>query len=185
MKATELLKKQHKEVRDLFKRIESEERGDAKTELFEELATKLVGHDSIERKIFYPACEEHLGMSDNLGEALVEHGVVEFSLHQADQAQNKGDFGFKCKVLQDVLEHHISEEESELFPKVESELGKDALEELGAEMLDAFEIAKNGDFRVPLHQNLKQVLAGSLKPASRRPSKKSNKKSQIRAGKNV
>ena len=42
MKATELLKKQHKEVRDLFKRVESEERGDAKTELFEELATKLV-----------------------------------------------------------------------------------------------------------------------------------------------
>ena len=40
-----------------------------------------------------------MGMSADLGDALVEHGVVEFSLYQADQAQQEGDFEFKCKAL--------------------------------------------------------------------------------------
>ncbi len=184
MKATDLLKKQHKEVRDLFTRLESEDDKGAKSELFEELATSLVGHDSIERKIFYPACEEHMGMSDDLGEALVEHGVVEFSLYQADQAQQQGDFEFKCKVLQDVLEHHIGEEETTLFPQVETELGKELLEELGAEMLDAFQAAKEEEFRIPLHENLKQVLAGTLKPGAS-SSKKAAKKKPVRARKSA
>src|SRR5689334_24514905 len=92
MKATELLKTQHEEVRGLFKRIEATDDFSQKMKLFEELATKLVAHDAIEREIFYPACEEAMGMSDQLGEALVEHGLVEFSLFQSDQAiQAKGE----------------------------------------------------------------------------------------------
>ncbi|HEY8946363.1 MAG TPA: hemerythrin domain-containing protein, partial [Polyangiaceae bacterium] len=110
MKATDLLKKQHREVRDLFKRIEKVSRNDVKRDLFEELAANLVGHDAIEREIFYPACEEELGMTDLLGEALAEHGVVEFCLYLADQAPEE-DFEYKCTVLKEVLEHHIEEEE--------------------------------------------------------------------------
>lgn len=172
MKATDLLKKQHAEVRDLFKRLEGERDEDAKSERFEELATNLVGHDAIERKIFYPTCEEQMGLSELLGEALVEHGLVEFSLYQADRAQQEDGFEFKCKVLQEVLEHHIDEEESELFPKVEKALGSELLEELGRDMLDAFETATSEDFRTPLHQNRKQVLAGALKPDTQRVSGK-------------
>jgi len=93
MKATDLLKRQHKEAR--FVQTD----GDRGRELFPELATNLVAHDPIERKIFYPACEQQMGMSADLGDALVEHGVVEFSLYQADQAQQEGDFEFKCKAL--------------------------------------------------------------------------------------
>jgi hemerythrin superfamily protein len=166
MKATDLLKSQHREVEKLFKQIEKASEGDEKRELFEELAKNLVAHDAIEREIFYPACEEQMGMTELLGEALVEHGVVEFSLYQAEQAMGEEDFEYKCTVLEEVVEHHVKEEEKEFFPKVQKAFEKEELETLGSRMEAAFEAAKAKDFRGPLHRNLKQVLAGALKPGA-------------------
>jgi hemerythrin superfamily protein len=165
MNAIDLLKQHHRDVESLFERIEKAEGLDEKTELFRELAGKLVGHDGIEREIFYPACEEALGLTKELGEALVEHGVVEFSLYQADQALDSPDFDFKVSVLQELLEHHIEEEENEFFPKVQQALGDDKLESLGEELLEAFEDALEEDYHVPLFENLRQVLVGALKPS--------------------
>jgi hypothetical protein len=122
-----------------------------------------------------------MGMTDELGEALVEHGLLEFMLYQADQAQGKKDFEFKCAVLRESLEHHIQEEEEEFFPKVEKAIEDDELETLGARMEQAFEKAREADFRAPLHKNLKEVLAGALKPsAGRAPSSKNKKKPAAR-----
>ncbi len=175
MKATDLLNQQHDEVKDLFEKIEAASRAATKRQLFEELAANLVAHDGIERELFYPACEEKMGMTDLLGEALAEHGLVEFSLYEADQAQGQDDFQYKLTVLKEVLEHHIEEEENEFFAKVNKALGKDLLETLGQEMEAKFEQLKLEDFRTPLRTNLKQVLQGILKPSpkasSGRPSK--------------
>jgi len=165
--ATELLKTQHEEVKTLFKRIEKASTRAAKTKYFDELAANLAAHDAIEREIFYPACEKAMGMTDLLGEALVEHGVVEFSLYQADQARKDKDFEFKCKVLSEIVEHHVEEEEEDFFPKVEKALGKQKLQELGARMKERFEQAKAKDYHPGLKSNLKQVLAGTLKPSKR------------------
>ncbi|MDQ2642332.1 MAG: hemerythrin domain-containing protein [Myxococcota bacterium] len=163
MKATELLKQQHGEVSRLFKAIEKTEDPAEKKSYFLELASNLVAHDGIERKIFYPACEEAMGMDDLLGEALVEHGVVEFSLYQASQALGKDDFDYKCKVLKELVEHHVEEEEKEFFPKVEKALGKDKLESLGEDLDEAFQEERENDYQEPLFENLRQVLAGVLK----------------------
>ncbi|MES1176187.1 MAG: hemerythrin domain-containing protein [Myxococcales bacterium] len=171
--ATELLKKQHEEVKALFKKIEKASTRAAKTKLFDELAANLAAHDAIEREIFYPACEKGMGMTDLLGEALVEHGVVEFSLYQADEARRDSSFSFKCQVLSEIVEHHVKEEEEEFFPKVERALGREKLVQLAVRMTERFEAAKASSFRPPLHSNLKQVLAGALKPAkksARKPS---------------
>lgn len=165
MKATDLLKQQHGEVKDLFEKIEAATRATKKRQLFEELAANLVAHDGIERQLFYPACEEKLGMTDLLGEALVEHGLVEFSLYQADEAQGQDDFDYKLTALKEVLEHHIEEEETELFVKVNKAFDKPLLETLGGEMEAKFQQLKQEDFRAPLHTNLKQVLRGILKPS--------------------
>ena len=164
MNAIELLKEQHREVEDLFAQIERAEQQSEQTRLFQELAAKLVGHDAIEREIFYPACEEVVGLSDELGEALVEHGVVEFSLYQADQAAGKPDFEFKLTVLKELLKHHIEEEEREFFPKVQKALGDEKLDSLAEELEDAFEDAMSEDYHAPLFENLRQVLIGALKP---------------------
>ncbi len=175
MKATELLKAQHKTVDKLFDAIEDASGASKKATLFTELATNLVGHDGIEREIFYPACEAKMGMTDMLGEALVEHGVVEFCLYEANNALGSETFDFKMTVLREVVEHHVEEEEHEFFPRVEKAFDKAALEALGAKMEAAFEKAKATDFRDPLFSNLQQVLAGAIKP-KKAPAKGAPKK---------
>ena len=184
MKATDLLKQQHDEVKELFEKVESASRSATKRQLFAELAANLVAHDGIERELFYPACEEEMGMTDLLGEALVEHGLVEFSLYQADEAQGQDDFDYKVKVLKEALEHHIEEEEQEFFPKVNRAFEKEALETLGTEMEEKFEQLKQGDYRAPLRSNLKQVLQGVLKPtpkAKNAPARASKARSKARS----
>ncbi len=181
--ATTLLVKQHQLVKALFKQIEGTPAHADKLELFEELAQNLVAHDAIEREIFYPACEKALGMSDLLGEALVEHGVIEFCLYEADQA-TKDDFAVKCRVLGEMVLHHAKEEENELLPRVQKTLAKAQLERLGKQMQERFERAKAEDFRAQVYDNLKQVLAGATKPSKRAPkSSKRAPKSSKRAPK--
>jgi hemerythrin superfamily protein len=179
--AIDLLKSQHEEVKSLFKRIEKASLRAQKVKLFDELAAKLVGHDAIEREIFYPACEKGMGMTALLGEALVEHGVVEFSLYQADQARRDKDFSFKCQVLSEIVLHHVEEEENDFFPKVKKALGAQKLEELGARMKARFADTQTSGFRAPLEGNLKQVLAGALKPSKRRSATQSSKKPSLPA----
>jgi hemerythrin-like domain-containing protein len=163
MKATELLTQQHREVSRLFKAIEAAAGKAEKQKLFLEVASNLVAHDGIERDIFYPACEEALGLNDDLGEALVEHGLIEFGLYQSTEALEAADFDFKCKVLSEMVEHHVEEEEKEFFPKVERAIGAEGLESLGEEMTEAFEDLRAEDFREPLYRNLREVFAGAIK----------------------
>lgn len=183
MKATELLEAQHKVVDGLFERIEAAEDMDEKSDIFEELASNLVAHDAIERTLFYPACEREMGMTDLLGESMVEHGVIEFSLYLADQAREKDDDDFDAKVtvLWEAVEHHVEEEETELFPKVEEALGDEKLEALGAKMEARFEEVREADFRGPLHENLKRVLDGATKGAAAKAPKGEGKKAKGRA----
>jgi hemerythrin-like domain-containing protein len=167
--ATALLSKQHDEVKAMFEKLERAPTYAKGRALFEEVAANLVAHDAIEREIFYPACEKAMGMTDLLGEALAEHGVIEFCLYEADRAK-KNDFAFKSTVLSEMVKHHVKEEENEFFPRAEKALGKARLQKLAAEMTARFEEAKAGDFRAAVYDNLKKVLAGELKPAkSRRP----------------
>ena len=170
MKATQLLEQQHRDVEKLFKALKDDETDDRKTEIFGELAAMLVAHDGIEREIFYPACEKAMGMTDLLGESLVEHGAIEFNLYEADEAQGKDDFTFKVKVLQEMIEHHVKEEEDELFPEVEAAIDAEELEKLAQRMEQRFSEARSQDYRKPLHENLRQVLAGAIKPKKARTS---------------
>ena len=102
-------------------------------------ATRLA-HARIERLNFYPRCEEKMGMSELLGEALVEHGLVEFSVMQADRALGEDDFEYKLTVLRETLEHHIDEEEAVMLPLAEELLSEEELRELGEQMYER----KNG-----------------------------------------
>ena len=171
MKATDFLKKQHTLVKELFEQIEKASSREEKKQLFQSLATNLVGHDAIERQLFYPACEKAMGMTPELGEALVEHGVVEFSVYQADEAlrgknAEADEFDYKCKVLQEIVEHHVKEEEDEFFPKVEKALSSEELEDLTDELEDLFADQLQKDFHVGLYANLQQVFAGVIKTSA-------------------
>ena len=179
MKATDLLVSQHREVEKLFKRIEKSDDPKEQRALFDELATLLVAHDGIERELFYPAAEKAIGMEDILGESLVEHGMVEFALYVADEARLKKGFHHRVTVLQEIVEHHVKEEESELLPKVKKALSAEENETLGMEMEEKFEASKQEPYRGPLHENLQQVLEGAMKtkPAPRTTANGSGAKS--------
>lgn len=163
MKATDLLKSQHREVSELFQQIEDAADPMDKLERFEELATRLVAHDTVEREVFYPACEEALQMIDPLGEALVEHGMVEFALYKADQNKNSAAFDHYLYVLKLTVEQHVLEEEEELLTELERALAAEELHALGEEMEARYADALVEDFRGPLFDNLQEVLAGALK----------------------
>jgi hypothetical protein len=165
MKATVLLIQQHKEALALFKKLD--QANDDKTQqkkLFVELASNLVAHDVIERELFYPGCEKQMGLVPILGESLAEHGLVEFSLYGCEQALGKKEFEFKIKALKDVLEHHIGEEQDELFPKV-----PEKVEALGNDMKARFDEVVREDYRLRLHESLSQVLRGALKTGKPSP----------------
>lgn len=134
MDAIELLEEQHREVEDLFEELEAADESDEKQELFAELADNLAIHATIEERHFYPLVREKR-TEEILLEALEEHLAVKRVL--ADLMALKPDdptFDAKVKVLKEQVEHHVEEEETDLFPKVKKILSADELEACGQEM---------------------------------------------------
>jgi hemerythrin superfamily protein len=188
MNAIDLLTQQHQEVSALFKKFEAAEDGRTRRALFDAIGTRLAAHDAIEREIFYPACKAALGKeSEELGEALVEHGVVEFSIHKAASADAE-DLPHCVKVLKDIVEHHVEEEQDELFPKVKKAISASELLALGEEMEQRFEEALETDFRVAVRANLAQVVGGAMETepvgeGERVPARKAPKKAAAKGTK--
>ena len=133
MNAIDLLKSQHRNVEKLFSKIERAQ-GREKQRLFAELADSLAGNAAIEEHQFYPAVrakrtedilleslEEHLGIKRVLADLL--------KLDAMDET-----FDAKIAVLKEQVEHHVGEEETDLFPKVEKLLDEETLEALGDDM---------------------------------------------------
>jgi len=142
MDAIALLKKQHDEVEALFKKFEKAEENAEKQGIFETIADNLAAHAAIEEKVFYPAAyrdgEEEL--EDMLREAVEEHLAAKRIIADLlDMKAGDENFDAKMKVLQEQIDHHIEEEEHELFPKAKKEIGVDELEAMGVEMEEMFD----------------------------------------------
>jgi len=141
MKATDLLKRQHKEVKSLFKKLESTDNARMRRQLMTEIARALEGHTAIEEEIFYPAVREVESQKaeEMVLEAYEEHHVVKLVLAELPQVNPEDErFEAKMTVLSELVEHHVEEEEKEMF-KLAQKLGKDELEELGEQMEERFE----------------------------------------------
>ena len=149
--AIALLTRDHKEVKELFEAYESLEEGDdeGKLDLARNICMMLTVHATIEEKIFYPAAREMLAERDLLDEAEVEHASAKDLIAQIEDS-DPGDslFDAKVKVLSEYIEHHVKEEEGEMFPALKkagmdtATLGEDMSnrkEELMEEMDDAAE----------------------------------------------
>ena len=130
----ELLKADHRKVEQLFAQLESAS-GKQKLQVFGQIKTELELHTHIEEKVFYPALEEPEETHDLALEAYEEHAVVKDLLKQLGRARTANDeWEAQAKVLQENVEHHVEEEENELFEKAEAALGEEELEELGDRM---------------------------------------------------
>ena len=134
MDAFSLLKADHRKVEELFSQLESAS-GKQKLQVFEQIKSELELHTHIEEKIFYPALEEPEETHDLTLEAYEEHDVVKRLLKELGRAKTANDeWEAKAKVLQENVEHHVEEEENELFTKAESALGEEEIEALGEQM---------------------------------------------------
>ena len=133
MNAIDLLKQQHREVERLFKKIEKAG-PEEKEKLFDELADALAVHAAIEEQHFYPATKD-ARTEELLEEAVEEHlSVKRIIADLLEMEPDDAQFDAKMKVLQEQVEHHVEEEEKELFPKVQKLHSKDELEDLGVLM---------------------------------------------------
>lgn len=141
MNAIELLKTQHEEAKGLFKKIEKAE-DDEKQDLFERLADALAVHATIEEKQFYPATR-NARTEEMLQEAVEEHlSAKRLIADLLEMIPDDPQFDAKVAVLKEQVEHHIEEEEEDLFPKVRKMLEADELEDLGVVMEDMAEDLK-------------------------------------------
>jgi len=137
MKATDLLQEQHQEVTELFENVLDTEDAEERQTLMDEIVEKLQVHSQIEEEIFYPAIREEGENGEKMIlEALEEHHVVDLVLGELPSLDPEDErFEAKMTVLCELVNHHVEEEEKEMF-KLARKLGTDVLERLG-ERLEA------------------------------------------------
>lgn len=120
--AIALLKADHREVDALFTQFERASGDSARVEIVSRICQALSTHATIEEKVFYPAAREVLGKDDQdlVDEAQVEHGSLK-DLMKKLRGGNASSPQFEAlvTVLKEYVQHHVKEEESEFFPKVQ------------------------------------------------------------------
>ncbi len=137
MDAIELLKQHHETtLHALEQMIERDDEIDPNE--LRLVADELVAHMVIEEHVFYPRVRQLA--TDLVKEAFEEHIVGRFALARAMTAKGE-DQRTRLRVLKDVIEHHIEEEEEELFPAVRKRIAAEELGRLGERMAELFERA--------------------------------------------
>ncbi len=146
--AIELLEEDHRKVKHIFKQFENAEQPARKKDLVTKAIEELTIHTQIEEELLYPQILKTGGEElHELGEeAYEEHHVVKLLMSELKNMEPDDErYDAKFTVLIENVEHHIDEEEEEMFPKIEK-AGKIDLERLGHEMFERkMELRGQGD----------------------------------------
>lgn len=121
MNAISLLMKDHKDVKALFAQYDalSDRSFATKKKLAEQICHELTVHTQIEEEIFYPAVRRPIHDGDLMDEAVVEHASAKELIAQILSMEPTEDlYDAKVTVLSEQIEHHVKEEEGDMFPKV-------------------------------------------------------------------
>jgi iron-sulfur cluster repair protein YtfE (RIC family) len=135
MDVTRILEADHREVADLFAKIEKAE-GNDRIPLIKELATSLRSHMELEERTLYPAMQPVTG-AEPVQEGETEHALARDALQaMLDLAPDKPGFGAALDALEAGIEHHVTEEEEDVFPKLRSD-GPGVLAEIATPFMTA------------------------------------------------
>ncbi|HVL51661.1 MAG TPA: hemerythrin domain-containing protein [Actinomycetota bacterium] len=137
MEAIKLLKQDHDEVKKIMEKLDSTTERGVKTreELFTKLKNEMEVHEIIEEEIFYPALKEHPKAKEIVLEGYEEHHVVDTIIGEISAVPYDDEtWGAKFSVMKENIEHHIEEEEGDMFKTARQVLSKQELEELGERM---------------------------------------------------
>jgi hemerythrin superfamily protein len=137
MDAITMLKNDHDKVKGLLAELESTTERGVKTreELFATIKGELTVHEVIEEEIFYPALKSHPKAQDIVLEAYEEHHVVDLLMGELESLDVSDEtWGAKAIVMKENIEHHIEEEEGEMFKQARQIFERQELEDLGEQM---------------------------------------------------
>jgi hemerythrin superfamily protein len=140
MDVFKLLKEDHQKVKSIFHELEDTTERALKTRehLFTNLKMELTLHAEAEEKFFYPKLVDPKPSHELALEAIEEHKVVKTLLAELDtDAKNTEEWAAKLKVLQENVEHHVEEEEGQLFPKAKKIISEAEAISIAAE-IEAF-----------------------------------------------
>lgn len=123
--AIELLTDDHEKVKGLFEEFDGIAGDDSNLEekavLVQQICQELTVHMSIEEEIFYPAARSAIDDDDLLDEAIVEHSSAKDLIEQlAAMKPDDDQYDAKVTVLKEYIEHHVKEEEEDMFPKIKA-----------------------------------------------------------------
>jgi len=137
MNALTLLEDDHRKMRKLLDELEATtERGiRTREELYSTIKGELTIHELIEEEIFYPALKEHPKAEDIVLEGYEEHHVVDLVMAELENLPvDDESWGAKAKVMKENVEHHMEEEEGDMFKQARSVFDRAELEQLGERM---------------------------------------------------
>lgn len=157
-----LLKADHKKVAELFDMLEAAS-GKRKLDVFKSIKSELAVHIHIEETFLYPALKKPRETHDLTLEAYEEHNVIKTLLAELSGARSATDvWQAKAKVLRENVEHHVDEEENEMFDKADDALSDEEIEALGQRM--AAEKARKEGKPVPKKPEVKMSKKKTAKP---------------------
>ena len=137
MNAIKMLTDDHRAVKKLLSELETTTERGVKTraELFSTIKGELTLHEIVEEEIFYPELKSHPKAKEIVLEGYEEHNVVDKLMKELEELPVEHEtWGAKAKVMKENIEHHIEEEEGEMFTKARQVFDADELEDLGTRM---------------------------------------------------
>jgi iron-sulfur cluster repair protein YtfE (RIC family) len=190
--AVDLLKEDHEKVKGLFEKFEKAKSEDEKEEIADQVDLELRVHSMIEEEILYPAMKDIDG--EITAESFEEHGVVEELLNElATMDLEEDQFEAKFKVMKENVEHHIEEEENNMFPQCSKipnydEIGlklaqrkKELLDQL-RDTDDSERATTKGDpATMKASEKSEAVMAGKPLPGTEKPRKPASRRRSTRA----
>ena len=135
--AIELLEDDHQKVKKLLESGDetTENAVKTRTDLFAKIKREMEIHEAIEEEIFYPALKQHPKAKDIVLEGYEEHHVVDQIIGELGDTDVEDErWGAKFSVMKENIEHHIEEEEDEMFKKARQAFSDEELETLGERM---------------------------------------------------
>ena len=143
MNIINILKADHKEVAALLKKLLKSRTTHSKDSVFSQIYEALTIHAEFEEKTFYPAVKKNSETKNLVMESYVEHDLIKILLSDIkDMPANDKTWKAKVTVLEEIIKHHVKEEEQDLFPKAKRILDKEQLEDMAKKYLDFKEIAR-------------------------------------------
>jgi hypothetical protein len=132
-----LLKKDHEKVKGLFEQLQEdgEMEMDSREELFSQIQEEIEIHMEGEEKFFYPALDQADETHEKVLESYEEHHVAKTVLEEFEELDQEDErWMAKVKVLKEIVEHHVEEEEKELFKLAKKTLDKEEIQEISMQI---------------------------------------------------